>query len=140
MESGSLEYLIEYDIGHTSKDILDQIGIGGRGHMRINGSRFQIGFTLAQKSVDDEFRRILNIVETSVISGKSDSDALSTNFFLKQVFLVEEDDEGHFTEKSVVDNLLKEMKTVVQPIDAEKGAVMNCMDKEFGHFSEKCSE
>ena len=53
-----------------------------------------------------------------LISRESHAYALDANFLLKEVLLVEEDDEGHFREKLVVDNVLEKVKTFVHPIDA----------------------
>ena len=118
MKSSGLEDFIENDIGDTGKDILDQIRISGRGFMRINRPCFQIDFTLAQKSVDDEIRRFLDLIRSALVGWKCHFDGFVLDFFLKKILFIEENDKGHLAEIGVVDDLLEEMKTVVHAIDA----------------------
>ncbi len=70
MQSSSLEYLIENDISHAGKDILDQARVSGRRHVRINGPGLEVIFALAQKGVDDEIGRFLKVVHATLKSKK----------------------------------------------------------------------
>ena len=73
MQSSSLEYLIENDISHAGKDILDQARVSGRRHVRINGPGLEVIFALAQKGVDDEIGRFLKVVHATLKSKKKEN-------------------------------------------------------------------
>ena len=61
---------------------------------------------------------MLLLLVSYLIRWKCQIDALGLDLLLEQILLVEEDDEGHFREKLVVDNVLEKVKTFVHPIDA----------------------
>ncbi len=79
MQSSCFEYLIKDDISNAGKDKLDQVGIGGRGQMRVNWPFLQIDFTLAQKSIDYKPGRVLVIMHFAIFT--LEFEALSTEYW-----------------------------------------------------------